>query len=96
VQIRVVGDDIYGSTWDSRQLIATTKKQWSGIQGRPVIPVEEIRDAKVIVEPAAVQPAQSNLKQITVPADGPRVRFLLKGREIIYDRSGFRIEATPK
>jgi hypothetical protein len=96
VQIRVVDDCIYGSTWDSSELIGTTKEPWSSSQGRAFIPIEEIRDAKVVVEPAAVQPARSSPKQITVAADGLRVRFLLKGREIIYDRSGFRIEATPK
>jgi hypothetical protein len=50
VQVRVVDDYIYGSTWYSREMIATIKEQESGIQGLPVIPIEEIRNAKVVVE----------------------------------------------
>jgi hypothetical protein len=75
-QVRVVDDYIYGSTWNSREAIATTKKQEFGIQGLPVIPIEEIKNARVVVEQA-------------------RVRFVLRDREIVYDRSGFRVETTP-
>ena len=56
VQVRVVDDCIYGSTWNSSELIATTKKQELGVQGLPIIPVEEIRNAKVVVEKATVRP----------------------------------------
>jgi len=77
VQVRVVDDYIYGSTWNSGETIATTKKHELGIQGLPVIPIEEIKNAKVVVE-----------------QDKSRVRFVLKGREIIYDKSGFHVEAT--
>ena len=95
VQVRVVDDCIYGSTWDSSELIATTKKQELGIQGRPVIPIEEITNAKVVVEQARVLPLQQGPKQaVVVQPDSPRVRFVLRDREIIYDRSGFRIETT--
>ena len=31
---------------------------------------------------------------IVVQPDSPRVRFVLQGREIVYDKSGFHIEAT--
>jgi len=44
-------DGIYGSTRSSRELIATLTKQELGIQGLPVIPREEIKNAKVVVEP---------------------------------------------
>jgi len=79
VQVRVVDDCIYGSTWGgrtaySREPIATLKKQELGLQGLPVIPKEEIRNAKVVVDKA-------------------RVRLVLQGREIVYDRSGFHVEA---
>ena len=47
VQVRVVDDSIYGSTWGgntafSSEQIATLKKQVLGVQGLPVIPREEI------------------------------------------------------
>jgi hypothetical protein len=77
VQVRVVDDCIYGSTWDSRRLIATLKTQELGVQGLPVIPKEEIRNAKVVAE-----------------QDRSRVRFVLQGREIVYDQSGFHYEPT--
>jgi hypothetical protein len=77
VQVRVVGDCIYGSTWSSRELIATVNTQELGVQGLPVIPREEIRNAKVVVR-----------------QDRSRVRFVLQGREIVYDESGFRYEPT--
>ena len=75
-------DCIYGSTWGgntaySSEGIATLKKQELGIQGLPVIPIEEIKNAKVVVE-----------------QDKSRVRFVLQGREIVYDRSGFHVQAT--
>ena len=92
VQVRVVGDDIYGSTWGSGKLIATTKKQESAIQGLPVITIEEIKNAKIVVENEGVQQQAPN--RIVFEANSPRVRFVLKGREIVYDRSGFRVEAT--
>ena len=76
VQIRVVDDYIYGSTPNSRQAIATIRTQEFGQQGLHVIPLEEVKKAKVVVE-----------------QDNFRVRFILQGREIIYDRTGFRIEA---
>lgn len=94
VQVRIVGDCIYGSTWDSSQVIATIKKQEVGIQDLPIIPIEEIRNAKVVVEQAGVRPVQQGHDLVVVQPDSPRVRFVLKGREIIYDRSGFRIETT--
>jgi hypothetical protein len=50
VQIRIVDDCIYGSTWNSSEMIASTKEQKVGIQGLPIIPIEEIRNAKVVVE----------------------------------------------
>jgi hypothetical protein len=54
VQVRVVDHCIYGSTWDSTwdssRLIATTQKQEVGAQGLPIIPIDEIRNAKVVVE----------------------------------------------
>ena len=77
IQVRVMDDCIYGSTWNSGEPIATTKKREVGIQGLPIIPLEEIKNAKVVVE-----------------QDKSRVRFVMKGREIIYDKSGFRVEAT--
>jgi hypothetical protein len=83
VRIRVVGDGIYGSAWSSgqtlRQRIATLEKQQLGtaIQGLPVIPSEEIKSAKVVVE-----------------QDKARVRFVLQGREIVYDGSGFHVVAA--
>jgi hypothetical protein len=82
VQVRVVDDYIYGATWGgntaySREPIATLKKEELGIQGLPVIPMEEIRNAKVVVE-----------------QDKSRVRFVLQGREIVYDGSGFHVEVT--
>lgn len=78
VQVRVVGDFIYGSTPNSREPIATLKKHELGIQGLPVIPIEEIKNAKVIAE-----------------QDKSRVRFVMKSHEIIYDGSGFHVEAIP-
>ena len=75
VQVRVVGDYIYGSTWDLRNPIATTKIQETGIQRLPVISIEEIKNAKVVVE-----------------QDKERVRFVMKDREIIYNKSGFHVE----
>ena len=81
VQARVVGDYIYGSAWGretmTREGIATLKEQASGNQSLPVIPIEEIRNAKVVVE-----------------QDKSRVRFVLEDREIVYDRSGFHVEAS--
>jgi len=82
LQVRVVDDGIYGSTWGGRtayssELIATLKKQQLGIQGLPVIPREEIKNAKVVVEPAM-----------------SRVRFLLHSRDLVFDRLGFHCEAT--
>jgi hypothetical protein len=81
VQVRVVEDTIRVSQWGgngiSSEPIATLKVQHVGIQGLPVIPVEEIRNTRVVVEP-----------------EKSRVRFVLRGREIVYDRSGFRCEAT--
>jgi hypothetical protein len=94
VQVRVVDDNIYGSTWHSSELMATTKKQELGIQGLPIIPKEEIRNAKVVVEKAGVRPVQQGPNLIVVYPDSPRVRFVLRGREIVYDRSGFHIEPT--
>ena len=58
VQVRVVDDGIYGSTWSSSELIATTKMKEFGVQGLPVIPIDEIRNAKVVVEQDRFQPAQ--------------------------------------
>lgn len=46
------------------------------MQGSPVVPKEEIKSAKVVVEP-----------------EEPRVRFVLHGRDLIFDRSGFHFEA---
>ena len=77
VQVRVVDDCIYGSTRNSRMPVATTAKQELGLQGLPVIPIDEIRNATVVVE-------QNNA----------RVRFVLHGREIVYDRSGFHVVTT--
>ena len=82
VQVRVVDDCIYGSTWGgntsySSEPIATLKKQELGIQGLPIIPIEEIKNAKVVVE-----------------QNKARVRFIMKGHEIVYDRSGFHVGAT--
>jgi hypothetical protein len=77
VQVRVAGDCIYGSTWDSSRLIATTKKRGLGVQGDPVIPVEELKNAKIVVEQGQY-----------------RVRFVLQGREIVYEGSEFRVEET--
>jgi len=77
VQVRVVGDDICGSTWYSMEPIATLKKMELGLQGLPIIPLEEIKNAKVVVE-----------------KDKSRVRFVLKGREIVYDGTAFHIEAS--
>ena len=94
VQVRVVDDGIYGATWDSSELIATTKTQELGIQGLPVIPIEEISNAKVVVEQAGVRPVQQGPNLIVVHPEGPCVRFVLQGREIVYDRSGFHIRAT--
>jgi hypothetical protein len=94
VQVRVVDDGIYGATWDSSQLIATTKARELGIQGLPVIPIEEIRNAKVVVEQAGARPVQQGPNLIVVHPESPRVRFVLQGREIVYDRSGFHIQAT--
>jgi len=95
VQVRAVDHCIYGSTLDSSRLIATTQKQKVGTQGLPVIPIDEIKDAKVVVENARVRGAQRSPDPRVVQHGNPRVRFLLKGREIVYDRSGFHIEATP-
>ena len=96
VQVRVVDDGIYGSTWDSSRAtserIATTKKQEVSFQGLPVIPIEEIKSAKVVIEKAGVRQQGPNL--IVAQPDSPRVRFVLQGREIVYDRSGFHIQAT--
>jgi len=82
VQIRVVDGEIYGFALGdglrSLKLIATTKNGMEA-QEWPIIPIEEIKKAKVVVE-----------------QDKARVRFVLRGREIIYDKSGFRIEAIPK
>jgi hypothetical protein len=80
VQIRIVGDNIYGSTWGgkttrSREQLATVSKQDMGIQGLPVISKAEIGSAKVVVEP-----------------EKSRVRFVLIGRELVYDRLGFHLE----
>jgi hypothetical protein len=80
VQVRIVGDCIYGSTWGgktarSSDLLATLKKRDVGIQGLPVISEGEIRNAKIVVEPEKC-----------------RVRFVFQGRELIYDRSGFHFE----
>ncbi len=82
VQVRVMDDDIVGFTWggstfSSNELIATLNKRELGIQGLPVIPSEEIKNAKVIVEP-----------------EKSRVRFVLQGRDLIFDQSGFHCEAT--
>lgn len=52
LQVRVIDDNIYGSTWSSSERIATLKKQEVGIQGLPVIPREEIKNAKVVIERA--------------------------------------------
>lgn len=93
VQVRVVDDGIYGATWDSSELIAATKAQELGIQGLPVIPMEEIRNAKVVVEQAGVRPVQEGPNLIVVRPESPRVRFVLQGREIVYDRLGFHIQA---
>ena len=94
VQVRVVDDGIYGATWNSSRRIATTKAQELGIQGLPVIPIEEIRNAKVVVEQAGVGPVQQDPNLTAVDPESPRVRFVLQGREIVYDRSGFHIQAT--
>jgi hypothetical protein len=51
LQVRVLDDGIYGSTWSGSEMIATVKKQELGVQGLPVIPRDEIKNAKVIVEP---------------------------------------------
>jgi hypothetical protein len=51
LQVRVLNDGIYGSTWSGSELIATVKKQELGVQGLPVIPRDEIKNAKIIVEP---------------------------------------------
>jgi hypothetical protein len=58
-------------------MIATLQKRELGIQGLPVIPREEIKNAKVVAEPQK-----------------SRVRFVLQGRELIFDRSGFHCETT--
>lgn len=84
VQLRVRGDDICGSAnWNDGgssggmdSSFATVKKNW--VSGPPFIPIEEIRNARVVVE-----------------QENARVRFVLKGREIIYDQSGFHVEAIP-
>ena len=94
VQVRVVDDGIYGATWDSSELIATTNARELGIQGLPVIPIEEIRNAKVVVEQAGVRSLQQGPNLIVVHPESPCVRFVLQGREIVYDRSGFHIQAT--
>ncbi len=87
VQVRVIADAIYGfdphigngggCTSHSAPAIATLKKAEQGMQGFPVIPIEEIKNAKVVVE-----------------QEKSRVRFVMKDQEIIYDKSGFRVEAT--
>jgi hypothetical protein len=81
VRVRAMDGDIYGSEWSSsgaskKGVIAILKEQESCIL-LPVIPIEEIKSAKVVVE-----------------QDKARVRFVLQGREIVYDRSGFRVGPT--
>ena len=61
---------------------------------RSHIPAEEIRNAKVVVEQAHTRSLPDSPKRTTGQANDSRVRFVLKGREIICDRSGFHIEAT--
>jgi len=55
VQVRVMDDDIYGLSWSSghseRRMIATLQKQKLGIQGLPVIPRDQIKNAKIVCEP---------------------------------------------
>ena len=85
MQVRVIGDNLYGRDWvrlrsgggsrGTGHSIATIKEQRGGIQGLLVIPLEEIKNAKVVVE-----------------QDKERVRFVLQHKEIIYDKSGFRVE----
>jgi hypothetical protein len=77
VQVRVVDDAIYGRTEGSCVLLATLKDRGLGPRGDPFIPEEEIRKARVLVEP-----------------EKSRVRFVLQGREIIYDQSGFHLVTT--
>ena len=50
VQLRVVGNYIYGSADSSRKLIATTGSQQGGPRGLPVVPAEEVKNAEVVVE----------------------------------------------
>jgi len=97
VQVRVAGDYIYGSTWGGptgSQAVASIKRQESGIQGLPVMPQEELSSAKVVVETAGMRPVQQGPNLIVVRPDSPRVRFVLRDREIVYDRSGFHVEAA--
>jgi hypothetical protein len=79
---KVVEDLIYGSTW---------------ISTRQAIATTKIQEAGIQRLPI-VFPEEIKNAKVVVEQDMERVRFVLKDKEIIYGKSGFRVgerEAEP-